>query len=136
MTFRIGGAEGKRAAVDYINGLSDSKPFTVEVRMDRKSRTLPQNKLYHLWLRCIASETGDDVEFLHSYFASRYLGTESMQVFGETHTRPVSTASLTTEQFTEYLERIDSFVTVNLGFPLPHPDDNYFNEFVERYGRT
>ena len=43
--------------IGQIKRLDLSKHFSVEILEQKPKRTIPQNKLYRLWLTCIAFET-------------------------------------------------------------------------------
>lgn len=134
MDFTIRNASDKEGVVAYINALPEGRTFTIKVKREVKKRTIPQNKLYWLWLGCIADETGNDIDALHQYFVKQYLGVETMEIFGEVIERPLSTTKLNTEQFTEYLEKIRALAS-EMDIILPQPDDLYWDAFYEHYGQ-
>ena len=95
---------------------------------------MPQNALYWLWLTCIADETGGDKLAIHETFKGMYLPRETAKVFLETcMDRPVSTSTLNTAQFTQYLDKIQVFASSELGIVLPLPGDLAFEAFQEYY---
>ena len=117
----------------YIDALPDGKTFEVEIKKKREIRTLPQNRLYWLWLSCIMYETGNDKSDLHKFFSEKYLPKNIAEVFGEQIYKTVSTTILDTKQFTDYLDRVQQFANTELGIVLPVPDDLHFQEFYEQY---
>lgn len=115
-----------------IKRLELSKSYSVEILQKRTIRTIPQNKLYRLWLVCIAFETGNDPDVLHEYFKKKYLEPEIIIVFGEEEKR-YTTTNLSTVQFKYYLDRIKVFASTELSITLPDPEDHQWEEFFNYY---
>ena len=121
-----------KAAIDKLD-LTVGKTYRVKITTKRTIRTVSQNALYWLWLTCIEKETGNEKEYLHEYFKQEYLGRETKEVFN-TEVYPLrSTTGLNTKQFTNYLERIKVFASVELGITLPLPFEKHFNDFYNKY---
>lgn len=133
MKFKINKQADKAAITSYIEKLPDGKRYTVDITLKREKRTLSQNALYWLWITCIADETGNEKDILHDEFGKLYLPKRSGNFFGEHVEKAVSTTSLDTKQFTEYLNKIQVFVTSELGIILPNPEDLAFESFYETY---
>lgn len=115
-------------AIHLIESLNlEDKAWTVEVKQYRRNRTLAQNRLLWMWLDIIAKDTGNDAEkVLHPYFKHEFLGYERSEFLGiETQELP-STTKLNTKEFTEYLDKIDRFVSGELGITLVYPEDVYY----------
>jgi hypothetical protein len=124
----------KRKVVDYVNKLPNSKQYIVDIKVKREKRTIPQNRLYWLWLTCLMDETGEHKDNLHEYFKQYYLGTSERMVFDKyLIVVPVSTTTLDTLQFTHYLNRIEQFAASELGIVLPRPEDEVWADFYEKY---
>lgn len=119
--------------LDYISKLPTDGAFQVEVKKYVKDRSVQQNRLYWKWLGEISDFTGDTKDDLHDKFAAKLLGMEEKEIKykdsnGVTRTelinRPISTKSLTTKQFAEYLEKIE--ITILTAFPefrFTYPED-------------
>lgn len=133
MRFKINNPSDKEAIKNYIQKLPDGKRYTVEITMKRDKRTVNQNSLYWLWLTCISNETGNEKDILHDEFGKMFLPKRSGNFFGEYVEKAVSTTSLDTKQFTEYLDKIQAFVTSEIGIILPNPDDLAWESFFETY---
>lgn len=132
MELKIYTEADKSAVCDYINKLQADKQYSVSIRKETSKRTLPQNRLYRLWLACIAAETGNDADLLHEFFKRKFLGVYSRIIYGdEIETTPTTTA-LNTEEFTNYLDKIQVFAS-NEGIILPNPEDLIFAQFVDKY---
>ena len=67
------------------------------------------------------------------YFKQKFLGFDTKTLWGVQVCKPVSTASLDTLQFTQYLERIRAFAAAELGIELPDPQDQYWDQFEQQY---
>jgi hypothetical protein len=87
------------------------------------TRTMVQNRLYHLWLSAISIETGNDTNSLHEYFKRTFLPYTEVTAFGKTIGILSSTADLTTKDFDKYLKEIEAFASTELGMTLPHIND-------------
>ena len=87
------------------------------------TRTIVQNRLYHLWLSAISIETGNDTNALHEYFKRTFLPYTEVTAFGKTIGILSSTSDLTTKDFDKYLKEIEAFASTELGMTLPHVND-------------
>ena len=81
----------------------------------------------------MADEIGEDKDILHEHFKKRFIGVETFSIFGQTETRGVTTTTLNTGEFTQYLDKIQQFASIELGVVLPNPGDLVFQEFEEYY---
>lgn len=138
MNFKLTSQKSRDAVKEYIDKLPDTKVYNVSIVLHRERRSIDQNCLYWLWLACISSETGQDKDSLHDYFKQSILGFEIRAVFlGTEHSREirkeVSTSTLDTKQFADYLEKIQHFASAELGIVLPNPEDSFWNNFHEQY---
>lgn len=110
----------------YKNMLAffSENPFTkfrVVIKEHKKKRTNDQNALYWSWLTIIGKDLGYTSEELHEALKAKILGVvERKTIFGNTVNEPRSTTSLTTKEFTEYLNAVQSFA-MSLGIALPQP---------------
>ena len=132
--FILRSVENVRHCFDVIKSIYQGGLYSVTVTKYRKNRTLAQNRLYHMWLNAMQDDTGHTHDELHDKLRLQFLGTVRRKVISfydptkggfveETELiELVSTTSLDTKQFTEYLEKIE-LVAVELGIILPYPDD-------------
>lgn len=113
--------------------------YVIEVKGKVRHRTCPQNALYWMWIGLIAEHTGDDAASLHDYFKRTYLPRQFRAVMGRTVEVDITTTTLSTAAFAEYMQKIEAFVQVELGMTLPHPGDNefttFYEDFLKFYGR-
>lgn len=133
MKFKISNKADKQAVLAYLDKLVEGKSYDVTIVRHKERRTVDQNRLLWLWLNCISDETGQDKNDLHEYFKQKYLGFDTRTMFGVQVYKSVSTSSLDTKQFTQYLEHIQAFASTELGIELPNPEDQYWNQFEEYY---
>lgn len=136
MKFVISDQRSRQSVIDYLQRLPDNgKRFDVSVVRHSEKRTIPQNRLYRLWLGLIADEVGyTNRDELHEVFKMMFLGSKTVEIAGITHEIPLSTTSLDTAGFTHFLERLEAWAGSELSIVLPHPEDAYWAEFEQRYG--
>ena len=115
-----------------VNLLTNGE-YIVTINRIKSHRTIPQNKLYRLWLNLIADETGHTDNELHAYFKAAFLEKQYKVVFNEQVEIEASTTRLSTKEFTTFLDKIYLFSSETLGIILPKPDDIGFNEFYTNY---
>ena len=134
MEFTIITETDKQAVKEYIDKLNISqREYKITIAKRSEKRTIPQNRLYRLWLNCISAESGNDVEDLHEYFKATFLDIHSRIIYGKEIVRVTSTTELNTEQFKAYLDRVQQWASMELGIILPDPEDMIFQQFAERY---
>lgn len=133
MKFKVTKPQDKRAVMAYLDKLPEGKTYNVTIVRHRERRTMDQNRLLWLWVNCISDETGQDKDDLHEYFKQKFLGFDTKTLWGVQVFKSVSTASLDTLQFTQYLERIRAFAAAELGIELPDPQDQYWDQFEQQY---
>ena len=112
----------KQNAIKAIQGLEGV--WDIRIEKYKKDRTTSQNKLMWLWLGIISNDTGESPENLHNIFKLRFLGTEKIQSMGYSIEIPKSTTKLTTQEFTDYLDKIEG-LALSIDIRLPHPDELY-----------
>lgn len=117
--------------IDYLNKLDLKRSYTWEVKRPVIRRSISQNSLYWLWLTCIQDETGNDRNDLHEYFKRRFISYHIVSVF-DVECDVYSTKGLTTAQFKEYLDKIQSSMSIE-GIVLPNPEDLIWDSFYEHY---
>lgn len=133
MLLKIRQPADKAKVLDYVSKLPDSKLYDITINIHRQTRTIPQNKLYWMWINCISRETGNEPSDLHEYFGGKWLPKDSYLIFGVVNLKPLSTTKLNTAEFTAYLDKIQTFTSSELGIVLPQPSDLYFDQFVDYY---
>jgi len=133
MILKIRQPSDKSKVLDYISKLPD-KSYDITVNIHRQIRSVPQNKLYWLWVNAISSETGNEPEDLHKYFGEKWLPIQEVQTFNHQQIlKATSTTKLNTAEFTDYLNKIQTFASTELGIVLPVPEDLIFDQFMDYY---
>ena len=133
MKFKVSNKADKQAVLAYLDKLVEGKAYDVTIVRHKERRTVDQNRLLWFWINCISDETGQDKNDLHEYFKQKFLGFNTRTMFGVQVYKSVSTSSLDTKQFTQYLEHIRAFASTELGIKLPNPEDQYWDQFEEYY---
>ena len=100
--------------------------YTLVVKKKDTKRTSQQNRLYRRWLTIIEEATGQDADMLHEFFKNKFLDIPTEQIFGEDVKKNITTTKLSTIEFTNYLDKINAFVSTELGIRLPQPNDMFF----------
>ena len=112
---------------DYISRLPEGKTYDVSIKLHRAKRSNDANRLYWSWIGIIASETRNEREVCHKFFAKKFLGYD-VREFGNDKIAVVkSTANLDTAQFSEYMNQVSAFASQELGIVLPSPDDQLYS---------
>lgn len=107
-------------------------PARVEVKAYKKNRSLAQNRLLHMWMKCLADHwyesTGElfapDVWKLQC--KRQFLGDEVIELPGGHQIEQVrKTSQLNTQDFTDFLQQIEIWAADDLECLLPRPEDYY-----------
>lgn len=99
---------------------------TYRIERMKKTRSLSQNALYHLYLSVIERETGNNANDLHEYFKRTLLPPRLIKVMGKELKIPATTTTLTKSDFGEYMTRIEAETNV----PIPNPKEaGYYSDY-------
>jgi hypothetical protein len=114
-----------------INTLKAGADWIVEVKKQKKPRSLDQNSLLWLWLTCLErdSETGYTKEEFYTFFLSEF---PTYRVILERQVQ-VSSSNFDSVEMTRFLDNIQKFAAAELGIELPDPSDLRFQEFINSY---
>ena len=103
----------------------DADKAIIEIKDDKESRSIKQNRLYWEWVSVIGGELGYTKDETHAILRDKFLGytetTTKLSVIKELR----STTKLKVGEFKDYLEQIDIFVS-EYGIMLPRPEDLYY----------
>ena len=111
---------------------SECDEVIVEMKPNKETRSVKQNKLYWQWLK-VFEESGNTANAMHNYLRKMFLGSEFETVQGETVEIIPSTTKLSTKEFSEYLLKIDILAS-DLGLILPRPEDLYYDSIGRKSG--
>ena len=119
-----GGAQYKHALAELRGNV---KLREVIITVQRATRSLLQNALYWKWNQIISEETGMDPNDVHEFNKSECNHDHFSwcdKTTGELRDRviPKSTANLSKDAFSEFLERVQRFWATQ-GYSLPWPDE-------------
>ena len=87
----------------------------------RPQRTQKQNRFLWVYYGIVANETGHTTEEIHDWAKGKFLTQGITEVFGSKVRKLKSTTQLTKQEFSEYIERIES----ETGVPAPIVDEDY-----------
>lgn len=115
----------------FIDRLSPTKSWRIEVKEARKERTPPQNAaLWGLAYPRLTEATGYTAEELHHEFCGRFFGWNVVTVFGQQRRRPRRTTTtneqgerdvLGTRDFAELYNLVQR-IAAEAGIDVPDPD--------------
>lgn len=115
----------------FIDRLSPTKSWRIEVKEARKERTPPQNAaLWGLAYPRLTEATGYTAEELHHEFCGRLFGWNVVTVFGQQRRRPRRTTTtneqgerdvLGTRDFAEFYNLVQR-IAAEAGIDVPDPD--------------
>lgn len=117
----------KEKAISYISRIE--KEMICEVKKDKRTRSIVQNRYMWFILTLLQDETGMDRDDFHIYFRSKFLHAEK-EINGEIIEYAKSTTALSTIEMEGYLSKIRMFASTELGCFLPLPNETEFN-FLE-----
>lgn len=102
----------------------EGKYVQITLRTQGKPRSLNQNAYY--WSVCvqmIAEETGHLPEEIHEFLKMKLLPRQSVSIGGDLFSITKSTASLSTDEFEDYLEHVRAFAANELSMTIPLPNE-------------
>jgi hypothetical protein len=117
---------------DFMCSLLRNGKYTVKIERKKESRSIPQNSLMWMWFKCMEEATGQPKEDFHAYYKRKFLMRQVnikghwVDVVGETKT-------LSSSQFSEFLEKIKADAAIDFGIMLPLPEDRMYRDFVDEY---
>ena len=97
----------------YALGANEDSPYEVTIQKYKSKRSSEQNNRYWLLLRTFSKETGHPVDELHAILATELLGIDTLEsdVTGKTYELPYSTSKMKVDDFGEYMERVEQFMS-------------------------
>ena len=125
-------------AVQWLNSQLAMKAngvYELTLQKQTRRRSLDQNRLMWLWFTIIAEQWSEACGYaitrqnVHDTYCLLYLPvTTPKGTVGGT------TKGLTTELFTDFLNKVQADVAAEYGIELPQPDDLRLAEIAEMYG--
>ncbi len=119
----------------HFNEHPDSDKAIIEIKEDKDSRSVKQNRLYWEWIGTVISpELGYTKDETHMILRDKFLGyNEITTKKGETVRELRSTTKLKVGEFKDYLEQID-ILMAEYGIVLPRPEDLYYESMGYKRG--
>ena len=88
----------------------------LRIEKPKRVRSLKANALYWLFLELIEHETGNNSMDLHAYFSKQFLPNRIIKIHGKKgdydFERVTSTTELSSNEFSEYMEKISALTSV------------------------
>lgn len=117
----------------WLNDATNGE-YTIRFERAKKPRSNDQNRLMWLWFTCIAESWSEATgrtfspQVVHDTYCTLFLpiNTPRGQIAGHT-------SSLTTEQMTAFLNKVQADAASEYGITLPNPEDLYFEMWAEQY---
>ena len=107
------------------------------LKLEKKAsqRSISQNKLMWLWFEAIAQEFTEASEEYYSrdavkeYFCRKFrpLRMPDGEIVGG------STSNMTTEEMTEFLDKVQAYAATTWGITLMNPEDKMFDQWRNQY---
>ena len=116
---------------DLLSTLRNGE-YVMTIKRKAVKRSLSQNALMWLWYACIEDETGQDRNDIHAHYCYKYLS-HPIEWNGQCEIVAGGTSNLTTEQMTDFLNKVQADAATELGITLPQPEDRAFEAFFSRY---
>ena len=116
----------------YVISTLSNGTYNITIKRASEKRSIAQNDLMWMWLACIERETGTPKDDVYMYYCKKFL-MKTIKV-GERMERIYTTSSkLTSEQMTEFLNKIQADALSELGISLPQPEDRFFEDFYSQF---
>lgn len=112
--------------------LAKNGEYVLKFSKQSKPRSFSQNRLMWMWFNCISRETGTPEQDIHDYYCSLYLR-KRVEYKDRMQEVVIGTSGLTTEQFSEFMDKVKADAASELGIVLPLPSDLAFTEFEKEY---
>ncbi len=110
--------------------------YVMTVERVQKPRSNQQNKLMWVWFSIIAQAWSEATgrtftpQIVHDAYCQLFLPI----TLPNGNTLPGETKKLTSEQFTEFLEKVRADAAAEYGITLPDPDDALYYQFAKDFG--
>lgn len=120
-TLKPGAPQIFERLINEIQSLDRSKQWAVLIDEKPMKRSTAQNRYYWKCLGVLSKELGYTPQELHEAIAARLLGVaQRTTIYGQKLIEPISTTSLSTKEFADYMDRIIAFAwSFNINLPDP-----------------
>jgi hypothetical protein len=117
---RLKPSPGQQATIGNYLGTREGKAVEVKFARPTTSRSLRQNRYY--WgavIGAIAESTGNSPEDLHLVLKDMFLPRKFITLGAKEVEVRKTSADLSTEEFADYLRRIEAWAATELGIAIP-----------------
>lgn len=116
----------------YVFSTLQNGTYQITVKKVSEKRSIAQNDLLWMWMKCIENETGTPKDEVYMYYCKKFLW--KITVIGDRTEKIYLTSSkLNMEQMTRFLNQIQEDAATELGITLPTPQDRFFEAFYADY---
>lgn len=119
---------------DYLCSKLRNGRYRVSIVRMSEKRTISQNDLMWMWMKCIEDETGTSKNDVYLYYCKKFLS-RLAEVCGEGVWIYDTSSKLNAKQMTDFLTKIQVDAALELGINLPLPSDRYYESFIAEYER-
>lgn len=115
-------------------GEKEGQVVSVVIKKPGSKRSIMQNRYYWLILGMISDYTGDDINYLHWCFRSKFLTSFKQNKISEKdEAYTPSTTKLNTVQFEKYLENIRRWAILFIDLYIPKPNEVELDNIYVNY---
>lgn len=108
--------------LNFVRGLADTG-LELILRKSKSIRSLNQNAYLHgVVIKIIAEETGNDPDAILEFIKIKFLP-KFVNINGESALVGGSTSRLSTKEFSELMEEIRAWASIEMGINIPEPNE-------------
>jgi hypothetical protein len=111
--------------------IDESNDGDLVIAIRKPKRTVDQNALMWMWFRCLSEDTKSEPAEFYQHYCEKYLPNRCVYVGNKF--KSGGTSTLTTKQFTEFLNKIQADAASEFRHTLPIPEDINWEEFYNQY---
>ena len=116
----------------YLFSTLQNGTYTITVKKVTEKRSVSQNDLLWMWMKCIENETGTNKDDIYMYYCKKFL-MKTMSIGGKMERIYSTSSKLSVVEMTNFLNQIQADAASELGITLPVPQDRFFECFYQEY---
>jgi hypothetical protein len=116
----------------YLFSTLANGTYTITIKKASEKRTIAQNDLMWMWLKCIENETGTPKDEVYMYYCKKFL-MRTMKIGQRMERIYMTSSKLSTLEMTDFLNKIQADAATELGITLPLPQDRFFEAFYAQF---
>ena len=120
------------ADLDFLFATLPNGTYDVIVKRHREQRTISQNDLMWMWLKCIEDATGTPKQDIYLHYCKKFL-LRKVSIGDKMETVYDTSSRLDTKQMSDFMTAIQADASTEFGIMLPNPQDRYFEQFFQTY---